>query len=82
MVALLTLEIKASRFDSSFIESMLYIFLPDSKIHTSSNCYKITEQELRKMRMQAETWRSEIKVGDNLDIYAKVDNMSQIYGWI
>ena len=34
------------------------------------------------MRMQAETWRSEIKVGDNLDIYAKVDAMSQIHGWI
>jgi hypothetical protein len=57
MIALLSLEIKAGRFDSTFIESMLYVFLPESKIHTSSACYKITEPELRKMRMQAETWR-------------------------
>ena len=43
MIAMLTLEVKANRFDPTFIESMLYVFLPESKIHTSSNCYKITE---------------------------------------
>ena len=43
MIALLTLEIKADRFDPTFIESMLWVFLPESKIHNTSNCYKITE---------------------------------------
>ena len=43
MIALLTLEIKADRFDPIFIESMLWVFLPESKIHNTSNCYKITE---------------------------------------
>ena len=76
MIALLTLEIKADRFDPTFIESMLWVFLPESKIHNTSNCYKITEQELRKMRMQAEKWRSEIKVGDSIDVLKNDSNQS------
>ena len=34
------------------------------------------------MRMQAEKWRSEIKVGDSIDVLKNDSNQSQVSGWV
>lgn len=77
------LELNAGRYHSAFMMGMVYLFKHDCLIFTQSH-FRIAEEEIQKLACLGQTWRSEIKVGDMLDVWVKADDKitSSLQGWM
>lgn len=60
--------------------AMTLLFEHDRLIHRFH--FKIPEHELWKKCTQKEEWRSELKVGDMIDVYVRADERSRHKGWM
>ena len=67
-------ELKAKRYNAEFFAAMTWCFAPDCSLHKYH--YQISDDELKRLRTSHQTWRKDLKVGDQIDVCVRADEKS------
>ena len=78
-VSIYLIQLKNQRYNAEFTQAMTWVFAPDCNLHRLH--YKISEDELKKIKTLHQAWRRDIKEGDKLDICIRYDERSSLQGW-
>mmetsp|Transcript_393 Transcript_393/g.548 ORF Transcript_393/g.548 Transcript_393/m.548 type:complete len:291 (-) Transcript_393:8442-9314(-) len=79
-VDLYALELKSKRYNETLTCAMTWCFKADTTLH--GNHFQMSEDELKSMATQRQTWRKDLKVGDRVDVNVDGDNKFKTKGWV
>lgn len=73
-------ELKNERYNETFICAMTWCFQPNEILH--KNFFQMTDDELKRLATSRQTWRTELKVGDRVDVQVVADDKQKVTGWL
>ena len=79
---ILAKDISRGRYNANFIEAMQTCFNPKSRIFWQKQFY-LTDKAIKDMCTMHQTWRKELKVGDQVDVSITWTNEKRdVRGWV
>lgn len=72
-------ELKNKRYHENFTCALTWCFQPETTLHKRN--FQMSNDDLKRLSTSRQTWRSALKVGDQVDVKVSGDDKDKATGW-